>query len=53
MQVSKTKLNDVLIFEPKMFGDARGFFMETFRSDFFTQQTGVEQLVQDNHSKSA
>lgn len=53
MQVTKTKLNDVLIFEPKVFGDERGFFMETFRSDFFTEQTGVEQLVQDNHSKSA
>ena len=53
MQVTKTKLNDVLIFEPKVFGDERGFFMETFRQDFFAEQTGVEQLVQDNHSKSA
>ncbi|MGJ8682137.1 dTDP-4-dehydrorhamnose 3,5-epimerase [Paraglaciecola sp.] len=53
MQVTKTKLNDVLIFEPKVFGDERGFFMETFRSDFFTQQTGIKELVQDNHSKSA
>jgi dTDP-4-dehydrorhamnose 3,5-epimerase len=53
MQVTKTKLNDVLIFEPKVFGDERGFFMETFRSDFFAEQTGVQQLVQDNHSKSA
>jgi len=53
MQVTKTKLNDVLIFEPEVFGDERGFFMETFRKDFFTEQTGVEELVQDNHSKSA
>lgn len=53
MQVTKTKLNDVLIFEPKIFGDERGFFMETFRKDFFTEQTGVKELVQDNHSKSA
>ncbi|MCF2950026.1 dTDP-4-dehydrorhamnose 3,5-epimerase [Paraglaciecola aquimarina] len=53
MQVTKTKLNDVLIFEPKVFGDERGFFMETFRADFFTEQTGVKELVQDNHSKSA
>jgi dTDP-4-dehydrorhamnose 3,5-epimerase len=52
MQVSKTKLNDVLIFEPKVFGDERGFFLETFRKDFFTEQTGVKELVQDNHSKS-
>ncbi len=53
MNVIKTKLNDVLIFEPKVFGDERGFFMETFRSDFFSEQTGVSELVQDNHSKSA
>ncbi|WP_158967126.1 dTDP-4-dehydrorhamnose 3,5-epimerase [Paraglaciecola sp. L3A3] len=53
MNVIKTKLNDVLIFEPKVFGDERGFFMETFRKDFFSQQTGVAELVQDNHSKSA
>ncbi len=53
MQVTKTKLNDVLIFEPKIFGDDRGFFMETFRKDFFTEQTGIKELVQDNHSKSA
>lgn len=53
MQVTKTKLNDVLVFEPKIFGDERGFFMETFRKDFFTEQTGVKELVQDNHSKSA
>ena len=53
MQVTKTKINDVLVFEPKIFGDERGFFMETFRKDFFTEQTGVKELVQDNHSKSA
>lgn len=53
MQVIKTKLNDVLIFEPKVFGDERGFFMETFRKDFFSEQTAVTELVQDNHSKSA
>jgi dTDP-4-dehydrorhamnose 3,5-epimerase len=53
MQVTKTKLNDVLIFEPKVFGDERGFFMETFRNDLFTEHTGVKKLVQDNHSKSA
>ncbi|PKG98770.1 dTDP-4-dehydrorhamnose 3,5-epimerase [Paraglaciecola sp. MB-3u-78] len=53
MRVTKTKLNDVLIFEPKIFGDERGFFMETFRKDIFTEQTGIKELVQDNHSKSA
>ena len=53
MNVVKTKLDDVLIFEPKVFGDERGFFMETYRADFFAAQTGVTYLVQDNHSKSA
>ena len=52
MQITQTPLNDVLIFEPKVFGDERGFFMETFRADLFTQATGVQALVQDNHSKS-
>lgn len=52
MQITQTPLNDVLIFEPKIFGDERGFFMETFRADLFTEATGVKALVQDNHSKS-
>lgn len=52
MKVTKTPLNEVLIFEPKVFGDERGFFMETFRTDFFTEHTGSKPLVQDNHSKS-
>lgn len=52
MQIIETILNDVFIFEPKVFGDERGFFMETFRQDAFSELTGVEQLVQDNHSKS-
>lgn len=52
MQITQTPLNDVLIFEPKVFGDERGFFMETFRADLFTETTGVQTLVQDNHSKS-
>ena len=53
MNVVKTKLDDVLIFEPKVFGDERGFFMETYRADFFAAHTGAKYLVQDNHSKSA
>ena len=52
MQITQTPLNDVLIFEPKVFGDERGFFMETFRADLFTETTGGQTLVQDNHSKS-
>ncbi|MFT6896322.1 MAG: dTDP-4-dehydrorhamnose 3,5-epimerase [Paraglaciecola sp.] len=53
MKITNTPLNDLLIFEPKVFGDHRGFFMETFRADYFTEVTGVKNLVQDNHSKSA
>ena len=52
MQITQTPLNDVLIFEPKVFGDERGFFMETLLADLLTQATGVQALVQDNHSKS-
>lgn len=53
MQVIETLLKDVLIFEPKVFGDERGFFMETFRADYFAEKTGVVSFVQDNHSKSS
>lgn len=53
MEVIKTKLQDVLLFEPRVFGDERGFFMETFRADFFKDMTGAKGFVQDNHSKSA
>jgi dTDP-4-dehydrorhamnose 3,5-epimerase-like enzyme len=44
MQVTKTRLNDVLIFEPKVFGDERGFFMETFRSDFLLNKPMLNNL---------
>jgi len=48
-----TEIPDVKILEPKVFGDERGFFMETFRADEFEMQTRARALVQDNHSKSA
>jgi len=52
--VTKTRLPDVLILEPKVFGDARGFFFESFNARDFAQCTGLDvQFVQDNHSKSA
>jgi dTDP-4-dehydrorhamnose 3,5-epimerase len=45
---------EVLIIEPKVFGDDRGFFFESFNAKVFEQVTGVSrQFVQDNHSKSA
>jgi dTDP-4-dehydrorhamnose 3,5-epimerase len=52
--VTPTAIPDVLILEPKVFGDARGFFFESFNARDFAQATGVDaQFVQDNHSKSA
>jgi dTDP-4-dehydrorhamnose 3,5-epimerase len=52
MQFIETKIPDVKIIEPKVFGDERGFFMETFRADEFAERTGAKPFVQDNHSKS-
>jgi dTDP-4-dehydrorhamnose 3,5-epimerase len=53
MNVIKTKIPDVLIFEPKVFGDDRGFFYESFNAREFEKATGVNaHFVQDNHSKS-
>ena len=52
--VTPTRLPDVLILEPKVFGDARGFFFESFNALDFAHCTGLDvQFVQDNHSKSA
>jgi dTDP-4-dehydrorhamnose 3,5-epimerase len=54
MQVVQTAIPDLLILEPKVFGDDRGFFFESFNQQTFQNLTGVEtQFVQDNHSKSA
>lgn len=54
MKVTATAIADVLLIEPKVFGDARGFFFESFNQRAFTQATGVTlPFVQDNHSKSA
>lgn len=53
-QVTKTSIDGVLVLEPKVFGDARGFFFESFNARDFEQATGLkETFVQDNHSKSA
>lgn len=53
MKVSPTKIEGVLLIEPKVFGDARGFFFESFNHKVFEEATGVKaQFVQDNHSKS-
>jgi dTDP-4-dehydrorhamnose 3,5-epimerase len=52
--VTKTNLPEVLILQPKVFGDARGFFFESFNARDFTEATGLNlQFVQDNHSCSS
>lgn len=53
MQAIRTAISDVLIIEPKVFGDARGFFFESFNAKVFQEATGLDvTFVQDNHSKS-
>ena len=51
--VTPTVIADVLILEPKVFGDSRGFFLESFNARDFSHATGLEvNFVQDNHSRS-
>lgn len=53
MEVIKTAIDGVLIIEPKVFGDHRGYFFESFNAREFEQKTGTKvQFVQDNESKS-
>ncbi|NOS74940.1 MAG: dTDP-4-dehydrorhamnose 3,5-epimerase [Methyloglobulus sp.] len=54
MPIQTTAIPDVLIIEPKVFGDDRGFFYESFNAARFAEETGINaNFVQDNHSKSA
>src|SRR5512141_2560130 len=54
MKVTATALPEVLILEPKVFGDERGFFMESFNQRSFDEAVGYSvNFVQDNHSRSA
>lgn len=53
MNVIETSIPDVKIIEPKVFGDDRGFFLETFQADRYRQQLNIDlDFVQDNHSRS-
>lgn len=53
MNISSTTLPEVFVIEPRLFGDARGFFYESFNQRAFQEGTGVEvEFVQDNHSRS-
>jgi len=54
MQTHTTSIPEILIFEPKVFGDERGFFFESFNQQKFNELTGNNHpFVQDNHSRSA
>lgn len=53
MDVVSTKIPDVLLIEPKIFGDERGFFFESFNQRVWEEKTGMQtKFVQDNHSRS-
>jgi len=54
MQIEHTPLPGVLVITPRVFGDSRGFFYESFNQRAFQEHTGIAaQFVQDNHSRSA
>ena len=54
MKVSHSKLQGCLIIEPRVFGEERGFFLETFQADRYRREAGIDlSFVQDNHSRSA
>ena len=54
MNVTRASIADVLILEPKVFGDERGFFYESFNARTFAEKTGITApFVQDNHTRSA
>lgn len=53
MNIIKTKIPDVLLIEPKVFGDERGFFLESFHAERYTEAGIPGPFVQDNHSHSA
>jgi dTDP-4-dehydrorhamnose 3,5-epimerase len=53
VKVIETSISDVKIIEPIIFGDDRGFFLETFRDDWFKKNVADVTFIQDNHSKSS
>ena len=53
MKYTKLNIPDVILIEPQVFGDERGFFMETWREDEFKSSVADVSFVQDNHSKSS
>lgn len=53
MKLLPTNIPDVVVVEPQVFGDNRGFFMETYRANILDELTGGKPFVQDNHSRSS
>jgi dTDP-4-dehydrorhamnose 3,5-epimerase len=53
MTLHETPINDLVVLEPKVFGDERGYFMEPFNAKWFTEHVGPTDFVQDNESKSS
>lgn len=53
MKATPTRLPEVVLLEPKVFGDERGFFLESWNRQTFDQVVGPAEFVQDNHSRSA
>ena len=54
MKVTPSQLPEVLLLEPKVFGDERGFFLESYNRRVFRETGGIDvNFVQDNHSRSA
>ncbi|BAY92955.1 MULTISPECIES: dTDP-4-dehydrorhamnose 3,5-epimerase [unclassified Tolypothrix] len=53
MQITKTEIPDLLVIEPQLFGDERGFFYESYNEKVWREKVGInEHFVQDNHSRS-
>ena len=53
MKLERTAIAEILLLEPKVYGDARGFFFESYNQKVFAQATGLDvEFVQDNHSRS-
>lgn len=53
MEFVRTEISDVILVKPKVFGDERGFFMESYRKSLFQANGITPEFIQDNHSKSA
>ena len=53
MKVTETNIEGLVIIEPKVFGDARGYFMETFQKNTFNSNVTETEFIQDNESKSS